>query len=485
MLEVYNTLTRKNEVFKPKSIENVKVYFCGPTVYNYAHIWNLKTFVVEDIIIKSLKFLWYKVNTVMNITDVDDKTIRESVKAGEPLATFTQKYTDIFLNDLKKLWVTRADKVVPVTTLIPEMIAMIQKMIDRKYAYVSEDGSVYFDISKAKNYWVLANLDVKGMKSSVRINNDEYEKDNVSDFVLWKAYKEEDKDNYWEADFLVEWVNKILKGRPGWHIECSACNLKYLGTEIDIHMGGIDLIFPHHQNEIAQSEAVTGKKFSRYWLHSGHITVDGKKMSKSLNNFYTLDDLEKKYKDVTVNVLHRAIRLTFIAGKYTDSIDFSFSKLESNITIIKKFDELLKRIGLFIETDDKNAVRKEFSHELQAFIVDYLDVLEDDFNIPEVLVILFELVTFINTVLDEKNITKGEARAVIEMLKTFNEVIGLMDFSLLEKNEVPAEILKKLEMRNVAKNDKNFMLADALRDELLALGYKIVDSREGTRVEKI
>lgn len=485
MLEVYNTLTRKKERFKPKNSENVKVYFCWPTVYNYAHIGNLKTYIVEDIIIKSLKFLWYKVNTLMNITDVDDKTIRDSVKAWEKLSVFTQKYTEIFLNDLEKLWITKADKVVPVTTLIPEMIAMIQKLLDRWYAYLSDDGSVYFDISKSKNYWILANLDMKWMKTSVRINNDEYEKDNASDFVLWKSYKDEDKDNFWEADFLVNGVNTILKWRPGWHIECSACNLKFFGQEIDIHMWGIDLVFPHHQNELAQSEWVTGKTFSRYWLHSGHITVDGKKMSKSLNNFYTLEDLEKKYNDVNKDILFRAIRLTFIGGKYRDNIDFSFSKLESNIQNIKKFDELLKRLTLFIETNDMNAVRKEFSVELQAFIVDYVDVLEDDFNIPEALAILFELVTFANTVLDEKNITRGEAKAVVEMLKTFNEVLGIMDFSLMEKWEISKEILEKLELRNTAKKDKDFTLADSLRDELLSLGYKIVDSREWTRLEKI
>jgi cysteinyl-tRNA synthetase len=256
--------------------------------------------VIEDVVARALKYLGYQVKTTMNITDIDDKTIRDSVAAGETLLEFTQKYTDIFLQDLEKLGVQLPENITPISTLIPEMVRMIQTMLNRGYAYLADDGSIYFDIKKSKRYGQLANLDMSSLKESVRIDNDEYDKENASDFVLWKAWKSEDGENFWTEEFEIKNESgakeiKTLKGRPGWHIECSACAMKHCGPQIDIHMGGEDLIFPHHQNEIAQSEACSGKQFSKYWMHSGHLMVDGKKMSKSLGNFYTLRDLEEKY----------------------------------------------------------------------------------------------------------------------------------------------------------------------------------------------
>lgn len=236
MLHIFNTLTREKERFKPLRQEQVKIYFCGPTVYNYAHIGNLKTSVVEDIVVRAIKFLGYPVKTTMNITDVDDKTIRDSQKAGEKLGDFTQKYTEIFLEDIEKLGIEHPDIVEPVTNLIPEMVRMIQTMLRKGFAYFADDGSIYYDIKKYQKYGNLAHLDMKGMKHSVRIDNDEYEKENVADFVLWKAWKLEDGENYWEEDFEIEGKIMKLKGRPGWHIECSACNMKHFGPQIDIHI---------------------------------------------------------------------------------------------------------------------------------------------------------------------------------------------------------------------------------------------------------
>ena len=313
-MQIYNTLTREKEIFKPLKHPEVKIYQCGPTVYNHAHIWNLKTSVIEDVVARILEFVWYKVHVTMNITDIDDKTIRDSQISWENLKDFTEKYTKIFFEDLEKLWCRKPDIVEPISNIIPEMVRMIQTMINRGFAYYAEDGSIYFDISKSENYGQLAQLDFQGMKNSVRIDNDEYNKEHASDFVLWKAWKQEDGENFWEESFVIpssessdqpsnplsKWEEGreiVIKWRPWWHIECSACAMKHCGKQIDIHMGGEDLIFPHHQNEIAQSEACTGKQFSKYWLHSGHLMVDGKKMSKSLGNFYTLRDIENRYPD--------------------------------------------------------------------------------------------------------------------------------------------------------------------------------------------
>ena len=235
----------------------------------------------------------------MNITDIDDKTIRDSIKAKESLLSFTQKYSKIFFEDLEKLSVIPADNISPISELIPEMIHITNNLLKKGYAYLADDGSIYYSIKKFASYGKLAHLDMSGMKASIRINNDEYEKENVGDFVLWKAYDAtRDGENFWDATFTINGKKVKVPGRPGWHIECSACNLKFFGPEIDLHMGGVDLIFPHHQNEIAQTEACTGKRFSRYWMHGGHLTIEGKKMSKSLGNFYTLRDIEKHFKDI-------------------------------------------------------------------------------------------------------------------------------------------------------------------------------------------
>lgn len=485
---INNTKTRKIEEFKPLSSREVKVYYCGPTVYNYAHIWNLRTFVFEDIVVRTLRFLGYNVKTVMNITDVDDKTIRDSIAAWEDLISFTQKYTKIFIEDIKKLNIIPADDIVPVTTLIPEMVRMIQTMINRKNAYLWEDWSIYFDVKTFKKYWNLAWIDMCncGLQHWTRVNSDEYDKENVADFVLWKAWKESDWENFWNEKFTINGNEVILKWRPGWHIECSACNMKYFGAQIDIHMWGVDLIFPHHQNEIAQSESCTRKEFSKYWLHSGHLMVDGKKMSKSANNFYRLKDLEEKYSDIKPSVLYRAIRLSFMNAKYNSEVNFTFDKIESNITVINSIDELIKNINREIENSDNLAiVSRDFRETMQDYIHEYMYHLEDDFNIPECLAVMHNFIKFLNTGIREKLFSVSELNSALDMFKTFNQVLGIIDFDIVVFDEIPSEILSKLEERNTAKKSKNFELADKLRDELISLWYKIVDTRDGSFLEKI
>ncbi|EKD29652.1 MAG: hypothetical protein ACD_78C00322G0007, partial [uncultured bacterium (gcode 4)] len=410
MLHLQNTFSQTKERFKPLRQELVKVYYCGPTPYNFAHIGNLRAYLFSDSVVRTLRYLGYKVQTVMNVTDIDDKTIRDSQKAEMSLQGFTEKYTEAFLEDIKRLGIIPADTIVPISTAIDTMVEIIQKLLDKGYAYLAEDGSIYYSIKKFPKYGQLAHLDMKGMKSSVRIDNDEYEKESVADFALWKAYdREKDGSNFWEARFKVptsqterisrewretewgvlkaytEWVSRewtgklpvsevVVSWRPGWHIECSACNLKHLGPEIDIHMGGIDNIFPHHENEIAQSEAYSGKKFARYWMHSGHLLVDNKKMSKSADNFYTLADIVAKMPNEKPGMVYRGFRLMNLQTRYRENFNFTFDRLTAAIQTAKSFDEILKRLKHY-ETPSRKVFR-DFRETVQQYIQAYIECLE-------------------------------------------------------------------------------------------------------------
>lgn len=480
-MKIYNTLYRRKEEFKPLRFPEVKLYQCGPTVYNNAHIWNLKTSVVEDVVARSLKYLGYQVTVTMNITDIDDKTIRDSVAANETLKEFTEKYTEVFFEDLEKLGVELPENITPISKLIPEMARMIQTMLNRGFAYYANDGSIYFDVKKSKRYGQLANLDLSGMKESVRIDNDEYDKETAADFVLWKAWKETDGNNYWEEEFTISNEKIVLKGRPGWHIECSACAMKHCGPQIDIHMWGEDLIFPHHQNEIAQTEACTGKQFSKYWMHSGHLMVDGKKMSKSLWNFYTLRDLEEKYPSEPRFL--RAIRMWFINWLYREQINFSFEKLEQNIRTLENIDETCKRLVRYMA--EFSWVRPEFRDYMQEVIQWYTAALEDDFAFPEAFAILFDFQKYISGQISEGILTLDEQNAAVDMYMQFNQVFNILDVSIFEWGEdIPEEILHKAIARDEAKIEKDYALSDTLRDEIMAAGYKVIDTKQGTVVEK-
>jgi cysteinyl-tRNA synthetase len=345
MLHLYNTASREKEPFKPKDEYAVRVYACGPTPYNYAHIGNLKTYVFEDIVLRAMRFLGFRTVHVMNLTDIDDKTIRDSRKSGEKLYDFTQRYIDAFFADLDLLGVARPDTVERISDAIPEMIRIIQGLLDRDYAYLADDGSVYYRIKRFRDYGRFAHIDVSEMKDGVRIKNDEYEKESVADFALWKAYDPEtDGDNKWDADFVIAGEKRPVPGRPGWHIECSGVNEKYFHSQIDLHFGGIDNIFPHHQNEIAQTEAYTGKKFCNHWTHGGHVLVDNKKMAKSANNFYTLRDVLAKYPDAPPELVARAFRLMILETRYRDNFNFTFERLEKTMETVRGLDGLLRRL---------------------------------------------------------------------------------------------------------------------------------------------
>ncbi len=438
----------------------------------------------------------------MNITDIDDKTIRDSQKSGKSLKDHTVFYTEAFLSDLEKLNIQKADAIVPISTLIDDMWAMIQGLMNKWFAYLADDGSIYYRVEKFKKYWALAHLDMSGLISSVRINNDEYSKDEVADFALWKAYDEiTDGPNSWEITIKTTKDSEpiTIKGRPGWHIECSACNHHHFGEQIDIHMGGIDNLFPHHQNEVAQTEAFTGKQFSKYWMHGGHLLVDNKKMAKSANNFYTLRDITEKQKDVSEVLIYRGFRLMALQNQYRENFNFTFDRLEAGINTIQWLDEMLRRLKRYTEklpeTDTERSGRgrllrhdisREFRDNQQYFVQEFVEKLENDFDTNAAMTIIFEIQSYINSGIDSEGFSKEEAKSLFDLLKQFDEVIGILDFSILtETNEMPGNIRELALLRMVAKSAKNWWEADRIRDEIISLGYRMIDEKDGWRIEKI
>ncbi len=522
-LEIYNTLTLTKERFKPLKQDEVKVYYCGPTPYNYAHIGNLRAYLFEDFVIRTLRFLGYRVRTVMNVTDIDDKTIRDSQKSGKSLQQFTEFYTQSFLDDLDTLHIHRADTIAPISTLIDDMGTMIQWLLDKWYAYLADDGSIYYSVNKFKKYGQLAHIDTKGMISSVRINNDEYEKDQVADFALWKAYdKETDGENKWSIQLKIDNCQLSIIWRPGWHIECSACNHHFFGAQIDIHMGGIDNLFPHHQNEVAQTEAYTGKQFAKYWMHGGHLLVDNKKMAKSAGNFYTLKDIvtsviakneaiqipEKiehgllrtsQWQETQEQLIYRGFRLMALQNQYRENFNFTWERLQASINTIKWLDEMMKRLGRYISktpaiNDERNArgklkfhdISREFRDNQQAFMQDFIEKLEDDFDTNLAMTIVFEFQSYVNNGIDEEVFSLAEAKSLVDMMRSWNEVIAILDFSLLENNnDTPIEIQILLDERALAKSMKDYKRSDEIRDIITTMGYKIIDEKDGARVEKL
>lgn len=500
-LHLYNTLTRTLERFKPLKQDEVKVYYCGPTPYNYAHIGNLRAYLFEDFVIRSLRFLGYRVRTVMNITDIDDKTIRDSQKSWKSLKEFTEFYTEAFIADLDRLAIRKADTIAPISTLIDEMILLIQWLIDTGHAYLADDGSIYYRVEKFKKYGELAHLDMSGMKSSVRINNDEYDKDNVADFALWKAYDvASDGPNKWDWRFTIDKKEVILTGRPGWHIECSACNYRYFWEQIDIHMGGIDNLFPHHQNEVAQTEAFTGKQFSKYWMHGGHLLVDNKKMAKSAGNFYTLSDIIEKMGGTDETLIYRGFRLMALQNQYRENFNFTFERLQAAINTIVGFDEMLKRlwryVWKFIPTEEIrnnhgklkfHEITREFRDNQQYFMQEFIEKLENDFDTVSAMTVVFQYQSYINSGIDDELFSLEEGKSLIELLKSWDEVLGILDFSLLDsKIEIPEDITQLALDRVDAKIAKNWWEADRIRDELQNKWWKMIDEKDGKwRVEKV
>ncbi len=408
-LTFYNTLTRRKEPFKSLESGHARLYTCGPTVYNHAHIGNFRAYMFEDILRRTLKFSGYRVTQVMNLTDVDDKTIRAANAAGLSLKAYTRPFVEAFFADLKTLSIEPAEHYPAATDHVPEMIALIEQLMARDLAYRSEDGSVYFSVARFPGYGRLARIDPAGLKSGARVAQDEYDKEHVGDFALWKAWD--------EADGPVAWDSPWGRGRPGWHLECSAMSMKYLGESFDLHTGGIDNLFPHHDNEIAQSEGATGKPFVRYWLHCAHLRVNGEKMSKSLNNFYRLSDLHDR------GYQGREIRFVLLSGHYRQPLNFTFDALSAARASLSRLDGFQDRLREHAGDAPAAGDPPEWA---TASIEAYCAAVANDMAMPEALAALFALVHAGNREFDRGAVSPREAAVMLSTLRALDQVTALL-----------------------------------------------------------
>lgn len=464
-LHVYNSLSHAIEPIVPIEEGHVRFYTCGPTVYNFAHIGNFRAYVFEDLLRRVLVFNGLKVTQVMNLTDVDDKTIRGANAEGLSLDVYTRPYIEAFFEDLNTLRVQPAEHYPAATKHIGEMIKLIRTLEDKGFAYRSEDGSVYFSIDKFEAYGRLARLDRSGMRSGARVAQDEYDKENAADFALWKGWTEEDGP--------VGWNSPWGKGRPGWHIECSAMAMKYLGESFDLHTGGVDNLFPHHEDEIAQSEAATGKPFVRTWMHCAHLMVEGSKMSKSAGNFYTLRELiDKGYSG-------REIRYVLLGTQYRQSLNFTFDGLAGARTALDRLDTFRLRLSeLAQEASASEALPAWAESAEERFRL----ALNDDLNISGALAVLFDLLHSGNKALDTGACTSGDAAAVLQLWSHLDQALGVLE---PDEAPVPQEILDLADQRTVARKNKDFAEADRLRNLVHEHGYEIEDTPKGPRVKRM
>ncbi|RLD09606.1 MAG: cysteine--tRNA ligase [Chlamydiae bacterium] len=459
-----NTLTRKKEEFVSLNDRQVFMYTCGPTVYNFAHIGNFRANVTYDLVKRWLKFRGYTVKHVMNITDVDDKTIRDSIAAGISLKELTDKYTAAFMSDCKKLRIIAPDIHPRATENIFQMIRLVCELIEKGFAYKAADNCVYFSISKFKDYGKLSHLNMKELRQCDRVTNDEYDKENVSDFALWKAWTENDGD--------VKWDSPWGPGRPGWHLECSVMAREFLADTIDIHMGGEDLIFPHHENEIAQSEAATGKPFVKYWLHNAYLLVEGKKMSKSLGNFFTARDIIKK------GWTGREIRYVLLSTHYRRQLNFTFDGLHAARSALQRLDALREKL------DGTNIDGKASAEVIEAVKLareKWIIALDDDLDISAALALLFDFVREANRFIESGKINKSSSKTILSFLDDVDEILDIKKSA----EEIPEGIIKLAEERTTARKEKNWARADEIRNILKDKGYTIEDTPDGSRAKKL
>ena len=470
-IQVHNTLSGKVEPFVPLNPGTVHMYTCGPTVYDYAHIGNFRTFVFQDILRRFLKLRGFKLTHVMNLTDVDDRIIANSVAAGVTIREYTEKFVQAFFEDCKTLSVQSPEHWIRATDNIDSMVQLIQRLQNKTYTYDSE-GSIYYRITKFKDYGKLSKIDLSGIQAGARVDNDRYEKESARDFALWKAPKP--GEHFWETP--------IGPGRPGWHIECSAMAMKYLGETIDIHTGGIDLAFPHHENEIAQSEAATGKPFVRYWMHAEHLLVEGEKMSKSLGNFFTLRDLfAKGYKP-------SALRFALASVPYRRQLNFTFDGLQQATSSVER----LRNFAARLQNEKFPAGKQTGMAERIALAADDFDAgLSDDLNTAQALAAMFDFVREANIAMDKGEFRQGEVKPAQEFLATFDKVFAVLEDNDGEKLKAlgygadeggpdDAEIEKLVGERQAARQRRDFAESDRIRKELLGRGIILEDTKDGS-----
>ncbi|UGV41453.1 cysteine--tRNA ligase [Methanococcoides orientis] len=470
MLKIYNTLTRKKEIFKPIKDGEVSIYACGPTVYSTPHIGNYRTFLMTDNIVRTLEYLGYKVKLVMNITDIDDKTIRDSKKAGMSLKNFTEKYTQEFFRGLDMLNIRYASVYPKATENVDGMIELTKKLIEKGMAY-EKGGSIYFRISSFKDYGKLSKIDLEKIKIGASVDVDEYDKENPRDFVLLKASTPR------EIKRGICYESPWGKIRPGWHTECSVMAMKEFGPTLDIHTGGVDLIFPHHENEIAQSEGSTEKTFVRYWIHVEHLMVNSEKMSKSKGNVFTLPEIIEKYSG-------EIVRYMFLSVHYRRQLNYTENFAENAINNYQKLKETFENLEFALKSADKKEYPsdKETLEFLSILETEFKEALTDDFNTPKAIKVFRELSRVAN-----KYIETGKNKSVIEKMhslyRQFADVLGL--FSKIKKENIPEEIMRLVEEREITRENKDWQKADELRDNVKDLGYIIEDSKEGPKIKKI
>src|SRR4051812_9378552 len=446
-LRFYNTLTQQLEEFSPALDNTVRMYTCGPTVYDFAHIGNFRTFTFVDLLRKCLRANQFQLDHVMNITDVDDKIIRNAVAQHKSIEEYTGVYTEAFLADCQALRLERPERLAPATAHIDDMVAAIERLSAGNHTYAS-DGSTYFRIATFPEYGKLSHNDFSGNMTGARVDVDEYEKADARDFALWKAPKEGEP----------AWQTPLGPGRPGWHIECSVMAIKYLGDTLDLHAGGVDLIFPHHENEIAQAESLTGKPFARFWLHAEFLMVEGQKMSKSLGNYYTLRDLFAK------GYAPEAIRYLLASVPYRKQLNFTLDGLKSAATAIER----LRNFKLRLETDRyPDGVNDELASRTAAAAKAFSDSLNDDLNTAEALAAVFEYVRDVNSAMDAGEFRAGNAAAALEFLRQFDSIFQVLDPTVQTNQILDSEVESMIEERTAAKKAKNFARADQIREQLL------------------
>ncbi len=462
-IHFYNTLSRAREEFVPITPGKVGLYTCGPTIYNYAHIGNFRAYVFEDLLKRYLRMRGFAVHHIMNLTDVEDKLIRTCRETGQPLKALTAKYAQAFFEDLDTLQIERADAYPAATDHIAEMVTMIKQLREQGHTY-EVDGSIYFRISSYADYGKLSHMDLDELRSgaSGRVDNDEYETEDARDFALWKAWTPDDGEVYWETE--------LGKGRPGWHIECSAMSVKFLGEHFDIHCGGVDNIFPHHENEIAQTCCATGSRFVNYWMHCAHLVVEGKKMSKSLGNFYTLRDLVEKGYDPL------AIRWVLVTTHYRQPNNFTFEALDGAVHAMQRIRDFRTRLREVRGNGDR----------LEATIAKcrgaFIDAMDDDLNISSATAAVFDFVRDVNKAMDQDAVGKEGAEAALALLDELNTVTGV--YGDAPAMETPQSVLDLVAERQQARRNKDFARSDAIRDQLLGDGWVIEDTADGPRVKR-
>ncbi len=486
-LHLFNTLTGQTDDLVPADGETLRMYACGPTVYDYGHIGNFRTFLQVDVLRRFLLLTGMKLRHVMNITDVDDKIIRNATAAGIPIGEYTPRYVDAFFEDLDSLRVQRPEQIARATENIDRMVALIQKLAEAKAAYQTDDGSWYFRLSAFPAYGKLSKKDLSGMEDGARVDVDEYEKDSARDFALWKAAKPGE----------TAWDTPIGRGRPGWHIECSAMSMAYLGDSFDLHAGGEDLMFPHHENEIAQSETVTHKPLARHWMHVRFLLVDGRKMAKSEGNFYTLRDLLLRgYKA-------SAIRLALISVPYRHQLNFTFDGLVEATAAIERLRTFRDRLAKSTFAPGSNPAMKAAAEKAQS---DFMAALANDLNTAEARAPIFDLVRTANTAIDQGQLRAEDRDTMLAVLRDFDAVFDVIEDKdaeptrraiewaqqtghaadiapeLLARQSLTDEAIEKLVAeRTQAKRQRNFTRADQIRDELAEKGVLLEDSKDGVR----